>query len=304
MKAKVIAREPFFKKYFDAKEKLAEDIRAVVSGNDFLFRGIFWGVAVAALIVSVIGLQKINHLNKVAASDSISTLLETDVEGIKDSEFYLSLESNVEKDLQPAIQKYVKDYLKSKKYSEFFDETTKEAFAKEIEQMIMKEITTNNSLTKEQESEIKKLVEEKIAAIDYSQIEEQIKNAISNLDNKTEVSIEGMEEQILEIVRKRADENIVKISDDINSSNRQLQQVINNLQLKIQEENAIRDEYNNAKFESILNQLDSNYAELIELIKTTNGRISDPTNHEYFQYGYDSTSGAAGYYIDGEFKPF
>ena len=146
MKAKVIAREPIFKKFFDAKEKLAEDIRAVVSGNDFLFRGIFWGIAVAALIVGVVNLQKINHLSKVSAGEDIDSFLQAELEGIKDSEFYLKLQSSLNKDLQPAAKKFINEYLKSKKYSEFFDETTKKAFAEEIEQMLMAEITSSNTL--------------------------------------------------------------------------------------------------------------------------------------------------------------
>lgn len=50
--------------------------------------------------------------------------------------------------------------------------------------------------------------------------------------------------------------------------------------------------------------LKNNSDELLAKIAETNARISDYGSGEFFQYGIDKSSGAAGYYISGQFKPF
>ena len=137
-----------------------------------------------------------------------------------------------------------------------------------------------------------------------SDLSQETNNSIDRLAGDTNDSINKLAGDTNDSINKLAGEtndSITKLSQDTDKAIAELDTKTSNALTLLQEtlEAQCKDRY-----DELLALINANYKELTDKTDVTNSRISDPNNGEYFQYGFDKESGAAGYYINGQFKPF
>lgn len=237
------------------------NLNEVAGDYGFILRGALWGVAVFALIIGMANFKS-NRDNRKMLEKAL--LLEDAQMSLATDQISEEISDQMELRLEEAVGKYIADYMSTHDIADFFSEETRTAFEKEIEKMILQSMNSQTTLTKYQQKEVEKIIQEKIKEIDYSKLEAELRRELERMGALNEEKQKALQEKLMGVITTKASEVVTQISSEMNSK----------------------------------------YDELMAMIKATNGRITDKSSGEMFQYGVDEISGAPGYYYRGTFSPF
>lgn len=200
--------------------KLADSkaaMEAFASNKDMVMKGILWGVAGAALLISMVNI-KTSHDAKVISRETMETITtaESTVTGQEVSDtLYEDLQTAVESELSNQLSTYINEYFSTQDGSVFFSPDTVTAISKQVEDNIITRVKETTTLTSAQETIIRQIIGEKIADIDYSDIEEEIQTAVTEMGSDSAKNLTDVSADLSREITAKVGSAVANISSGI-----------------------------------------------------------------------------------------
>lgn len=241
--------------------------------KDMIMKGIFWGISVSALLLSLYNVKAGRDMKKMASLNAIAASENTvvDTEAIENS-LYSKLSTSIETSLGSQLDEYITNYISTGKVSEFFTSDTISVISKDVENEIISHLKESSSLNSSQEAIIREIIAEKTSEIDYSDIEEKIAASVRALGNSTNSDMAGLSKEISNEIASVVANLSGELNSSINSLSKSTDASLSELTTSVDANLA-------SLSQSLLAEMDTRYATLSESINNNSDQIKS-TNEE------------------------